>query len=189
MAAAKAVSMLGNTLLLGPEATESAFKKQPLGRYQVLHLAVHALANTAQPDRAALVMLSDPAAGEDGFLQASEVVHLKLNADMAVLSACDTAIGPIGGEEGIATLSRAFLLAGTRTVVSTLWSIEDLSSLVLMRQFYAHLAAQMPADVALAEAKRDVIRKFGRKAQPYYWAAFTLEGAGDQTVLRHPRKT
>jgi CHAT domain-containing protein len=184
MAAAKAISPGGNTLLLGSAATESAFKREHLARYRVLHLAVHALANTAQPDRAALVMLPDVAAGEDGFLQASEVVHLKLNADLTVLSACDTAIGPIAGEEGIATLSRAFLLAGAKTVVSTLWSIEDLSSLVLMRSFYAHLATGMPADEALTAAKRDIIRKFGRKAPPYYWAAFTLEGAGDQTSLR-----
>jgi CHAT domain-containing protein len=52
-----------------------------------------------------------------------------------------------------------------------------------MRQFYSHLAAHLPADQALAEAKRDIIRKFGRNAPPYYWAAFTLEGAGDQTSL------
>ncbi len=185
LAAAKAVAPGAQTLLVGMAATESGFKKQLLSRYSVLHLAVHGIANTEDPDRAALVMLSDPAAGEDGFLQASEVVQLKLNADLAVLSACDTAIGPIGGEEGIATLSRAFLLAGARSVVSTLWSIEDLSSLVLMRQFYAHLADNMAADLALTEAKRHVIRKFGRKAPPYYWAAFTLEGAGDRTVLRH----
>ncbi len=183
IAAAKAVSNVENTLLLGLAATESAFKREPFGRYRILHMAVHALVNTAQPDRAALVMLSDAAAGEDGFLQASEVVHLKLNADLVVLSACDTAIGPIGGEEGIATLSRAFLLAGARTVVSTLWSIEDLSSLVLMRHFYGHLAEHLPADKALAEAKRDIIKKFSRKAPPYYWAAFTLEGAGDRTTL------
>ena len=183
IAADKAVPHPGNTLLLGPAATEAAFKRQPLGRYRVLHLAVHALANSSQPDRAALVMLSDAAAGEDGFLQASEVVHFRLSADLVVLSACDTAIGPIGGEEGIATLSRAFLLAGAKTVVSTLWSIEDSSSLALMRQFYAHLAAHLPADRALAEAKRDIIRKFGRTAPPYYWAAFTLEGAGDRTSL------
>ena len=189
MAAAEAVPAAQNTLLLGPDATESAFKKQPFDRYRILHLAVHALANTAQPDRASLVLLSDPAAGEDGFLQASEVVQLRLNADLAVLSACDTAIGPIGGEEGIATLSRAFLLAGSRTVISTLWPIEDFSSLVLMRRFYAHLAEQMPADQALAEAKRDVIRKFGRKAAPYFWAAFTLEGAGDRTTLHQLRKS
>lgn len=69
-------------------------------------------------------MLSHPAAGEDGFLQASEVVRLKLYAHMVVLSASDTAIGPIGGEEG-----------------------------TLMRQYYARLASQMPADVALAEAQ------------------------------------
>lgn len=114
-----------NVLLLGTAATEAAFKSQPLANYRVLHLAVHAVASTTEPEHAALILLSDAAAGEDGLLQASEVARLKLNADVVVLSACDTAIGPIAGEEGIATLSRAFLLGGARTVVSTLWPIED----------------------------------------------------------------
>ncbi len=87
---------------------------------------------------------SDPAHGEDGFLQASEIVQMRLNADMVVLSACDSALGPVEGEEGIAALSRAFLLAGARSVVSTLWSIDDTFSSFLMKQFYGHLAANMP---------------------------------------------
>ena len=106
----------------------------------MFHLAVHAIANQARPDRAALVLLSDPKSGEDGFLQASEVVQLPLNADLVVLSACDTAVGPLEGEEGVETLSQAFLLAGARTVISTLWSIDDDTTLFLMKSFYAQLA-------------------------------------------------
>jgi CHAT domain-containing protein len=179
----EAIHSSKNVLLLGTAATEAAFKSQPLESYRIIHLAVHAVASTAQPEHAALILLSDPAAGEDGLLQASEVAGLKLNAEVVVLSACDTAIGPIGGEEGIATLSRAFLLAGARTVVSTLWPIEDATTQVLMRQFYAHLSAHESVDTALAAAKRDVIKEFGPRLTPYYWAAFTLEGAGDQTAL------
>ena len=101
------------------------------------------------PNRSALVLLSDPAAGEDGFLQASEIVQLRLNADLVILSACDTGVGLIEGEEGIAALSRAFLLAGAKAVVSTLWSINDDYSLVVMTHFYRHLAAHEPAAEAL----------------------------------------
>ena len=121
-----------NTLLVGNNATETAFKKAT--NHSMMHLAVHAIANEARPDRAALVLLSDPVNGEDGFLQTSEIVQLPLNADLVVLSACDTAVGPIEGEEGITTLSRAFLLAGARTVVSTLWSIDDDTTLYLMKR-------------------------------------------------------
>ena len=180
MAAAAAIPGPGSHLLLGADATESAFKREPLRRFRVLHLAVHGIANTAQPDRAALVLLSDPTAGEDGFLQASEIVHLRLGADLVVLSACDTGVGPIAGEEGTATLSRAFLLAGAKTVISTLWPIEDQSSLFLMEQFYLHLEEDEPTNRALTDAKRDAIQKFGRAVGPYYWAAFTIEGAGDR---------
>ena len=182
LAAEAAFHDRNNTLLLGPAATESAFKRADLGQYRLIHLAVHGLADTTDPDRAALILLSDPAAGEDGILHASEVVQLRLNAGAVILSACDTAVGPVQGEEGIATLSRAFLLAGAKTVISTLWSIDDTFSLFLMKQFYRHLADQEPPAYALAAAKRDMLQKYGAKAVPYYWAGFTFEGAAGQAV-------
>jgi CHAT domain-containing protein len=164
-------------LLLGASATESAFKAASLTEYRIIHLAVHGFADSTFPDRAALVLLSDRSAGEDGFLQASEIVQLRIEADLVVLSACDTAVGPLQGQEGIANLSRAFLLAGARTVVSTLWQIDDSSSLFLMKRFYAHLSTNPSAASALTAAKRDVLRTFGRKTLPYRWAGFTVEGA------------
>jgi CHAT domain-containing protein len=169
-------------VLLGTAATEGAFKASGLAEYRLIHLAVHGFADSTFPDRAALVLLSDPSAGEDGFLQASEIVQLRFDADLVVLSACDTAVGPLQGQEGIANLSRAFLLAGARTVVSTLWQVDDTSSLFLMKRFYAHLLAHKSAGWALTAAKRDMLRTFGREALPYQWAGFTIEGAGANIV-------
>lgn len=168
---------------MGASATETAFKTASLAEYRVIHLAVHGFADTTFPERAALVLLSDRPTGEDGFLQASEVVHLRFKADLIVLSACDTAVGPLQGQEGIANLSRAFLLAGARTVVSTLWQVDDSSSLFLMKRFYAHLLEKRSPASALTAAKRDMLRTFGRKAIPYQWAGFTIEGAATQPVL------
>ena len=169
-------------LLLGTSATEAAFKAAVSAEYRVIHLAVHGFADSTFPDRAALVLLSDQLAGEDGFLQASEIVQLRFDADLVVLSACDTAVGPLQGQEGIANLSRAFLLAGARTVISTLWQIDDSSSLFLMKRFYAHLSANGSAASALTAAKRDMLRTFGRKALPYQWAGFTIEGAAGRPM-------
>jgi CHAT domain-containing protein len=181
-AAELAVHDPSNTILLGADATESALKKADLGRYRFIHLAVHGFASNVDPDRSALLLRSDPAHGEDGFLQASEIVQMRLNADMVVLSACDTALGPVEGEEGIAALSRAFLLAGARSVVSTLWSIDDTFSSFMMKQFYGHLAAGSSPAIAMAAAKRDMVSKYGRSAPPYYWAAFVVEGASGHST-------
>ncbi|MGC1476232.1 MAG: CHAT domain-containing protein, partial [Terriglobales bacterium] len=173
--AAAALPNPSNTLLLGKEATETTFKKAL--DHRIIHLAVHAIANEASPDRAALVLLSDSLHGEDGSLYPSEIVQFPLDADLVVLSACETAVGPIEGEEGISTLARAFLLAGSRTVISTLWTIDDDSTLYLMKVFYAELARKKSAPEALRTAKRSMLREFGPvKAVPYYWAGFTLEG-------------
>lgn len=186
---AQAALRPGNaTLLTGREATESAFKRLDLAQYRTIHLAVHGSASERNPQRAALVLLSDPAGGEDGFLQASEVVQLRLDADLVVLSACETAVGPLQGQEGIATLSRAFLLAGARAVVSTLWPVSDSFSLFLMKRFYAHLAAGQPASAALTMAKRDVLRQFGDKVVPYQWAGFALEGASGGALAEVARR-
>ena len=175
LAAAAALPNRANTLLLGSEATETAFKKSM--NHRIIHLAVHAVTNEGRPDRAAFVLLSDPQHGEDGFLYPSEIVQLPLDADLVVLSACDTAVGPVEGEEGISTLARAFLLAGARTVVSTLWTIDDDSTLYLMKVFYAELGRHRSAPEALRIAKKKMLQDFGpRKAVPYYWAGLTLEG-------------
>jgi CHAT domain-containing protein len=181
--AATALPSRSNTLLLGKQATETAFKKSV--KHRIIHLAVHAIPNDNSPDRAALVLLSDPHHGEDGSLYPSEIVQLPLDADLVVLSACDTAVGPVEGEEGISTLARAFLLAGARTVISTLWTIDDDSTLYLMKVFYGELGRRKPVPEALRFAKISTLKKFGpRRALPYYWAGFTLEGFAPPSILQ-----
>jgi CHAT domain-containing protein len=176
------------TLLLGDKATESALKKEDLRTYSIVHLAVHGVADRRLPERSALVLLSDPSAGEDGFLQAPEIVQLPLRANLIILSACDTGVGRIEDQEGIATLSRAFLLAGGRGTVSTLWAIDDVFSEFLMKRFYARLVALQPVADALAGAKRDMLRRYGTEALPYYWAAFTYNGAIANAVIVGTKK-
>ena len=171
-----------STRLIGAGATEAAFKHADLDRQEVIHLSVHAVTDESHPDRAALIMMSDPAAGEDGILQAREIMNLRLNADLVVLSACDTAAGRLLGEEGISALSRAFQLAGAHSVVSTLWSVDDTFSLNLMKRFYSRLGGGEPIAEALAGAKRELIHEFGDRAAPYYWAGFIVDGAADRSI-------
>src|SRR5260370_34236025 len=99
LAADAAVHTGTNTLLIGPIATKSAFEHSDLDQYATIHLAVHGVANEKHPDRAALIRLSDSSSGEDGMLAATEIVHLPTNPDFAVLSACDTAVRTLPGEE------------------------------------------------------------------------------------------
>jgi CHAT domain-containing protein len=190
LAADAAVQSGGNTLLIGSNATKSAFESSQLDGRAIIHLAVHGFANEKHPERAALILLSDSRSGDDGILEAGEIVRLHTNADLVVLSACDTAVGSLQGEEGIANLSLAFLLSGSNTVVSTLWSIEDTSTLYLMKRFYAHLAEGNTAATALTAAKRDMLKTYGAQAIPYYWASFRLEGLGDRPInIKKPTPT
>lgn len=170
------------TLLSGHRATETAFKRSGLSQFGVIHLAVHGLADPTFADRGALILLSDPAAGEDGYLQSAEIAQLHLDGPTVVLSACDTAVGPLLGQEGISNIARAFLIAGARNVVSSVWAVDDNSSLFLMKRLYAHLAAGKPVARALNAAKRDMITKFKDNAAPYLWAGFTADSA--DPVLR-----
>ena len=178
----------GDTVLVGLSATKSGFERAGLDQHAIIHLAVHGVANEKHPERAALILLSAPSSGDDGILEASEIVHLQTSADLVVLSACDTAVGRLQGEEGIANLSLAFQLAGAKTVISTLWSVDDTTTLDLMQRFYSHLAERSTIAHSLTAAKRDMIRIYGKEAVPYYWAGFKLEGAGDRSLPANFRK-
>ena len=178
----------GDTVLVGPSATKSGFERAGLDQHAIIHLAVHGVANEKHPERAALILLSAPSSGDDGILEASEIVHLQTNADLVVLSACDTAVGRLQGEEGIANLSLAFQLGGAKSVISTLWSVDDTTALDLMERFYGHLAERNTIAHALTAAKREMLRTYGREAVPYHWAGFKLEGAGDHSLPVNSKK-
>jgi CHAT domain-containing protein len=163
-------------LLLGKDATEAAFKNEPLDQFRVLHLAVHGFADTQYPERSALVLGSDAKSGDDGLLQVREIIRLRLNAELTTLSACDTGVGKLQEQEGISNLVEAFLVAGSRSVVASLWSADDTSASALMERFYARLSRGEDTSSALRGAKLDLLTEFGDQLSPFYWAAFIAVG-------------
>lgn len=161
-----------STLLLGKGATETAFKSAPLAEFTIIHLAVHAVPDSQYPERASLVLGSDSAEMNDGLLQVREIMNLPLNADLVTLSACETGTA---GEAGVISLGEAFLIGGAKTVVVSLWNVEDHSTTLLMERFYAHLAKGEDKATALTAAKLDFIATNKQRA-PFYWAGFVIVG-------------
>lgn len=171
------VSILGSsagTTLLGERATEAAVKQQPLEDYRVLHFAVHGLPSSHFPTRAALLVR--PGGQEDGLLQASEILSLRLRADLVTLSACDTGSGSEHGQDGVSSLVRPFIAAGARSVVANLWAADDTFSLTLMREFYRRLAAGADVGEALQQAKVQMLKMFGPQAVPRLWSGVVAYG-------------
>ncbi len=174
--AVAAAAGVGAVLLGGDQATEAKLKSERLDQFRILHFATHGIPDVDYPDRAALILGWDPGSPEDGLLQAREIGALRLNAELVVLSACETGEGRIEGQEGVASLARAFFTAGTRTVVATHWPVDDTATLALMKSFYRRLAAGEDRGSALALAKRDLLARHGKDAVPYYWGAFGIVG-------------
>ena len=172
----------GSRLLLHDQATEAAFKSEPLGEMRIIHLALHGLADRSFPDRSALVFSGGGRPQEDGLLQAREIRRLPINAELVTLSACDAGIGRIEGEEGVSSLVEAFIDAGARSVVASLWPAEDTYTKGLMEAFYGHLAQGETKKEALRQAKMDMLREFGDTVPPLYWAGFVLVGDGNGRV-------
>jgi CHAT domain-containing protein len=180
---AQAANVLGtgSVTLDGEKASEAALKAQPLRDFKVIHIAAHGVSSDAEPDQAAL-LLAAGTSSEDGLWQAREIRRSRLNADVVVLSACETGTGRLAGQEGVMNLARAFLTAGAKSVVASLWAVDDRSTATLMESFYGHLAAGLQVREALRQAQLDFIRDYGDKAQPYFWAGFEVIGDGTRRI-------
>jgi CHAT domain-containing protein len=164
---------------LGAEATEASLKADRLVDYRRIHLAAHAALDERLPTRSGVVLtLKHPGAStEDGVLRLEEIAALRLDADLVVLSACQTGLGAHRKGEGLFGLSRAFLQAGARRVVMTLWEVNDAATADLMSDLYRHLASGLPAATAVREAKLSMLRSDRLPYRhPYYWAPFALTG-------------
>ena len=165
---------LKSKIFLHDEASESNFK-QAVHDYSFVHIASHGFADEIHPDLSAL--LFSEAGGhqtrEDGILNASETYDLKLNADLVVLSSCESGIGRLVKGEGLMAITRGFFYSGARNVLFSLWKISDKSTSKLMVDFYRSILAGDSFPRALQETKLNVIRN-NPYDFPSEWAGFLL---------------
>ncbi|MCX8159877.1 MAG: CHAT domain-containing protein, partial [Candidatus Saccharicenans sp.] len=165
-------------VLTRERASEDLVKRANLANYRILHFAAHGLIDDQKPARSAIVLTLDNDPAEDGFLQMREILNLKLNADLVVLSSCQTGLGQFIRGEGVEGLSRAFFYAGASSVLMSLWTVNDQVASQFMERFYLHLKESQSQAEALRSVKLEMISS-GVVSHPYYWAPFILNGNGD----------
>ena len=180
---AEAISHLAagkrNWMALDFDATRAAVESGKLADYRIVHFATHGIVNTRRPEFSGIVLSMVDRKGRplDGFLALHDIYNLKLNADLVVLSGCRTALGESVRSEGIVGLTRGFLHAGSAQVLASLWSVPDRGTAEFIRRFYdALLRRGEDAAAALSSAQVSMMRD-PRWSDPYYWAAFRLEGS------------
>jgi CHAT domain-containing protein len=166
-------------IAIGDSATESLLKTESKN-FNALHLATHGVLNNNNPLHSHLVLAADNES-EDGILEAYEIMRLNLNADLAVLSACETARGRIGAGEGVVGMSWAFFLAGCRSTIVSQWRVNSDSTAQLMAKFYQNIAnpasqVKINKSQALRRASLEIL-KDPRYGHPFYWASFVLVGS------------
>jgi CHAT domain-containing protein len=167
---ARAIAQLLNIQpWLGNQATETKIKAE-VGKARLVHFATHGILENFLGYQSALSFT--PSQEDDGFLTAQEVLRLKLNADLVVLSACDTGRGSISSD-GVLGIARSFISAGTPSLIVSLWAIPDASTASLMTQFYKNLQTQPNKAQALRQAMLTTMQQY---PSPQDWAAFTLMG-------------
>ncbi|MFT5143651.1 MAG: CHAT domain-containing protein, partial [Thalassolituus oleivorans] len=164
-------------VLLAEAATEEAVTSALASEtYRFVHFATHGLVNDDRPDYSGLALAGS---GTDALLQASEIFNLKIDAEMVVLSACETGLGQLVKGEGMVGLTRAFMYAGAPSVAVSLWSVSDQSTSTLMQSLYG--ALQDPSSTksaALRSAKLALLRDEST-AHPFHWAPFILVGLNE----------
>ncbi len=162
------------TLLKTQAVTRKAATKaaivQKLAGARIIHLATHGILDDVQGLGSAIALA--PSGKDNGLLTAEEILSMKLNADLVVLSACNTGNGRITGD-GVIGLSRSFISAGVSSVIVSLWSVQDNPTPLLMANFYRQMLQKPDKAQALRQAMLTTMKQY---PSPEYWAAFTLMG-------------
>jgi CHAT domain-containing protein/tetratricopeptide (TPR) repeat protein len=160
-------------------ASREAALDPALGEYRFIHFATHAVINTENPDLSAIALSQVDERGRplNGLLSTQDIHHLRLSAELVVLSACRTGLGKDAPGEGLLSLTRGFLSSGAARVIVTLWSIEDQATAEMMSRFYRRmLGPQAMTPAAALRATQQEMWREGRWGAPYYWGGFVLQG-------------
>ena len=159
------------------QAQENTFKEKA-SEFDILHLAMHTIINDSVPMLSKLVFSKpDQKSTDDGYLNAYEIYNMKLNARLAVLSACETGTGKLQRGEGVMSMARGFIYAGCPSIVMTLWQVEDKSGVKIMEDFYKYLSKGKRKDVALRMAKLNHLNNSDPlTAHPHFWLGYVNIG-------------
>ena len=162
----------------GVRASRESFLNGEFGSYRILHFATHGFINEEHPELSGIVLslYDDDRRAQNGFLRAIDIYSMKLNNELVVLSACQTALGRDVTGEGIVGLSRAFLYAGSKSVVSSLWKIDDAASAEFMSRFYSAMLVDGKRPAVALQTAQNGMRAIPRYNDPRFWAGFTLNG-------------
>ena len=159
-------------------ASRETATSKDLSQYRIVHFATHGLLDSEHPEFSGLVlsMVGPDGKPQNGFLDLEDIYNLTLTSDLVVLSACETGLGKEINGEGLVGLTRGFMYAGASRVVASLWQVDDAATAELMGAFYkAMLAEGLRPAAALRQAQLELMKQ-KRWHDPYYWAAFTLQG-------------
>jgi CHAT domain-containing protein len=169
----------GTTMVAkGFDASRETAMSPRIGEYQIVHFATHGFLDSEHPQLSAIIlsMVDRNGVEKNGFLPLPDIYSLDLSAELTVLSACQTALGKDIKGEGMVGLTHSFMSAGSKSVVSSLWKVDDRATQVLMSDFYQSMLRDgVPPVTALRAAKLKMIQD-KRWNQPYYWAGFVFQG-------------
>lgn len=158
------------TALIGEKATKS-WITQHIGEFGIIHMAAHGEFDAVNPLFSTL-KLAQTGKAATGDLEAAEIFDLRINADLIVLSACQTGLGKVTSGDEVQGMNQAFLYAGTHALISSLWRVSDITTAMLMKQFYREYQTRPKAE----SLRRAMLHVKARFPHPGYWSAFTLTG-------------
>ncbi len=179
--AENAVDQCGGKACIAENATEETYKTEAHS-YEIIHLAMHTLVDDNHPAFSKMLFSAPAGSTEDGMLNTYEVYNVPIDAMMVVLSSCNTGTGKLVTGEGILSLARGFLFAGSHSVVMSMWAVEDFSSSAVIKSFYRNLRSGQTKSSALRDARLKFLRTADQeRSHPYYWS--TLVIYGDDTPM------
>jgi len=168
----------------GFNANRATATSPQLGQYQIVHFATHGIANDKHPELSGIVLslFDEQGRPEEGFLQLHDIYNLNLSATLIVLSACDTGLGKDVNGEGLVGITRGFMYAGSKSVLASLWKVDDRATAELMSRFYRKMLKDGEPPAAALRAAKIEMSKQEQWGPPYYWAAFVLQGDYAQAI-------
>ncbi|HEX6043319.1 MAG TPA: CHAT domain-containing protein [Pyrinomonadaceae bacterium] len=167
----------------GFDANRETAMNPDLGEYQIVHFATHGMLNTVYPELSGIVltMVDENGAHRDGLMPLNDIYSLDLSAQLTVLSACTTALGKDVNGEGVVGLTHGFISAGSKSVVASLWKVDDRATSSLMSKFYESMLKEgLRPSAALRDAKLKMIKD---NSAPYYWAGFVFQGDYETRIV------